>query len=198
MIRNATPPRALGITLVEILIAIMILGIGLISLATLFPIGLLRLREAQRQIRSSYLSESAIADVAARGLFNANSFLYVDLINIQYSLTPWYVSPIRGRYDPLIQDTAYYSANAYDDLTNPGAMPPLQRGDTAYHLLTTRSGAIRLTTATGGSTSLTPSTRTTPRGRPSSGSLPATRPPARRCGPTRMTGASPAPTACSG
>ena len=36
----------------------MILGIGLVSLATLFPIGLLRLREAQRQSRSAFLSES--------------------------------------------------------------------------------------------------------------------------------------------
>ncbi len=48
-----------GITLVEILISIMILGIGLVSLATLFPIGLLRLREAQRQTRSAYLFQSA-------------------------------------------------------------------------------------------------------------------------------------------
>ena len=70
-IRTAAPaPRPAGITLTEIMISIMILGIGLISLATLFPIGLLRLREAQRQTRSAYLSESAAADVAARGLFD--------------------------------------------------------------------------------------------------------------------------------
>lgn len=122
MIRNATLPRARpGITLIEILISVMILGIGLVSLATLFPIGLLRLREAQRQTRSAYLSESATADVAARGLFNASSFLYADLINLQFNLTPWYASPVKGRYDPLIQDTAYYSVNANDDATNPGA-----------------------------------------------------------------------------
>ena len=63
-----------GITLTEILISILILGVGLVSLATLFPIGLLRLREAQRQTRSAYLFESATADVAARGLLNSNSF----------------------------------------------------------------------------------------------------------------------------
>ena len=45
-----------GITLTEILISILIMGVGLVSLATLFPIGLLRLREAQRQTRSAYLS----------------------------------------------------------------------------------------------------------------------------------------------
>ena len=46
MIRHAIGPRRrAGITLTEILISIMILGIGMVSLATLFPIGLLRLRE---------------------------------------------------------------------------------------------------------------------------------------------------------
>ena len=58
----ARAPHSAGITLTEILIAIMILGIGLVSLATLFPIGLLRLRDAQRQTRSAYLLESAASD----------------------------------------------------------------------------------------------------------------------------------------
>ena len=44
-----------GISLTEILIAIMILGIGLVSLATLFPIGLLRIRQAQRYTRTAIL-----------------------------------------------------------------------------------------------------------------------------------------------
>jgi Tfp pilus assembly protein PilV len=45
----AHPSRARsGITLTEILISILIMGVGLISLATLFPIGLLRLRDASR------------------------------------------------------------------------------------------------------------------------------------------------------
>ena len=44
----ASSPRSAGITLTEILISILILGVGLVSLATLFPIGLLRLRDAQR------------------------------------------------------------------------------------------------------------------------------------------------------
>ena len=70
-----------GITLTEILISILILGVGLVSLATLFPIGLLRLREAQRQTRSAYLYESASADVAARGLLKTGSFAYADLLN---------------------------------------------------------------------------------------------------------------------
>ena len=41
--RRAGHRARAGITLTEILISIMILGIGLVSLATLFPIGLMRL-----------------------------------------------------------------------------------------------------------------------------------------------------------
>ena len=50
--RPATRTRA-GITLVEILISILILGVGLVSLATLFPLGLLRLHQASRLTRST-------------------------------------------------------------------------------------------------------------------------------------------------
>ncbi len=51
MIRRGTRGRA-GITLTEILISIMIMGVGLVSLATLFPLGLLRLRAASIRSRS--------------------------------------------------------------------------------------------------------------------------------------------------
>ena len=88
----ASTPRSAGITLTEILISILILGVGLVSLATLFPIGLLRLREAQRQTRSAYLFQSATADVEARGLLNSNSFVYADLLNPPNGFNLWYYS----------------------------------------------------------------------------------------------------------
>ena len=95
MIRRVPKDRS-GITLTEILISIMIMGVGLISLATLFPLGLLRLREASRLSRSTYLTESAGSDMAARNLLTLNSFY----------LSPWYTPPyMPGLYDPLIQDT---------------------------------------------------------------------------------------------
>ena len=101
-----------GITLTEVLISILILGVGLVSLATLFPIGLLRLREAQRQSRSAYLFESATADTAARGLFSTNSFAYADLLNVPPGLPVWFpnsTSPsLPNGYDPLTQDAAAY------------------------------------------------------------------------------------------
>ena len=84
----AGTPRSAGITLTEILISILILGVGLVSLATLFPIGLLRLREAQRQTRSAYLFQSATADVESRGLLSSNSFIAADLLNLPERVQP--------------------------------------------------------------------------------------------------------------
>jgi hypothetical protein len=100
--------RRSGITLTEILIAIMILGVGLVSLATLFPIGLLRLRDAARYSRTKYLVDSAAADGTARALFSSTSFGLMDAINYQYGLPPWYVTPNNPVYSPLIQDTPGY------------------------------------------------------------------------------------------
>ena len=98
-IRQARSGSRAGITLTEILISIMILGIGLVSLAALFPIGLLRLRDAQRQSRSAYLSQSASADLLARGLLTKSSFL-------NSNISPWYFTTT-GFFDPWIQDTPW-------------------------------------------------------------------------------------------
>ena len=118
----AGTPRSAGITLTEILISILILGVGLVSLATLFPIGLLRLREAQRQTRSAYLFQSATADVESRGLFNSNSFIYADLLNPPNGFNLWYCSQVENvEYNPLIQDTPAYGADPF--AVNPNAPP---------------------------------------------------------------------------
>jgi type II secretory pathway pseudopilin PulG len=79
-----------GITLTEILIAILIMGVGLISLATLFPLGLLRLREATRNSRSGLTFESAADDMDARAVLYKPSFRQT-----------WY-----GTRDPFVQDIA--------------------------------------------------------------------------------------------
>ena len=50
MTRRPAGTRA-GITLTEVLISILIMGVGLISLATLFPLGMVRLRAANQQHR---------------------------------------------------------------------------------------------------------------------------------------------------
>ncbi|WP_337173832.1 hypothetical protein [Paludisphaera sp.] len=114
-------PRA-GLTLTEILIGIMIMGVGLISVATLFPIGLLRLREAQRQTRSALLYESAASDMAARSLINTQSFTLANLMNGPAGFGYWYacsVTPftLNGLFDPLIQDAPTYGGDVYSGNT---------------------------------------------------------------------------------
>jgi hypothetical protein len=113
--------RPAGITLTEILIAIMILGVGLVSLATLFPIGLLRLRDANRYTRSAFLTQTAAADATARGLLSSQSFTVADLLNAENGLPLWYPSAISlsGRYNPLTHDTAFYGADPFGAI-NPG------------------------------------------------------------------------------
>ncbi len=117
MIRRGTRARA-GITLTEILISILIMGVGMVSLATLFPLGLLRLRNAARMSRSALFTATATGEAASRNLFNGSSFLLTDPLYatndpLLYRTCPWYVTPfpfIPGtsspddRYDPWIQD----------------------------------------------------------------------------------------------
>jgi len=118
----ASTPRSAGITLTEVLISILILGVGLVSLATLFPIGLLRLRDAQRQTRSAYLFQSATADVESRGLLSSNSFIAADLLNAPNGFNPWYYSGVENvEYNPLVQDTPAYGADPF--AVNPNAPP---------------------------------------------------------------------------
>lgn len=102
------PRRRSGITLTEILISIMILGVGFVSLATLFPLGLLRLRDATRYSRSAVLTESASGDLEARDLLNKSSFLNANMSPWYSAISnPWYAAAAGTprSYDPWVQDT---------------------------------------------------------------------------------------------
>lgn len=104
MIRRTARGRS-GITLTEILISIMILGIGVVSLATLFPLGLIRMRNAQRLTRGAFLVESAQADLGIRNLLSQNSFLG------NQNVAQWFFSATSGQYNPFVQDTPSYGAD---------------------------------------------------------------------------------------
>ncbi len=108
-----------GITLTEVLIAIMILGIGLVSLAALFPVGLSRLRDAARYSRSAYLTQSGATDMSVRGLLIKKSFFLADYLNSGF-YPFWYTTPANGgaaAYDPFTQDTPMYGGNTVDPNT---------------------------------------------------------------------------------
>ncbi len=99
--RTRSRPRS-GITLIEILISILIMGIGVISIATLFPLGLLRLRNAQRLTRGAYLVESATADLGSRNLLAPSTF---------FRVSPWYFTSTSGPYHVMYQDTPTYGGD---------------------------------------------------------------------------------------
>jgi type II secretory pathway pseudopilin PulG len=121
--------RRSGITLTEILIAIMILGVGITAIATLFPLGLLRLRDAARYSRTAYLTQSAASDMEARGLLNKESFFFADALNLKAGDPQWYFAPgtfaagLPGNYDPFTQDTDFYGGESV--LPNPNPPPPV-------------------------------------------------------------------------
>ncbi len=120
MIRRSARHGRAGITLVEILISIMILGIGVISLATLFPIGMVRMRNAQRYTRSAFLFESAAADLGARDLLNTSSFVNTPINPGLAGNTSntvgfnWYFTTISGYYNPWVQDTPGFGKDWYN------------------------------------------------------------------------------------
>lgn len=92
-----------GITLTEILIGILILGVGMPSLMTLFVYGMVNARAATRYSRSRFLAQSAFADTRARNLLTKRSFYD------NPATAPWYTKPIAVRtYDPWVQDTPAY------------------------------------------------------------------------------------------
>src|SRR4051812_18031109 len=105
-----------GITLTEILISIMIMGVGMVSLATLFPLGLLRIREANRMSRSALLAESAFADMSARNLLSKESFLNPLLNPFRTPLLPNPSIPYPAQ-DPWLIDTPAFGQSAYDPST---------------------------------------------------------------------------------
>ncbi len=136
----------------------MILGVGLVSLATLFPIGLLRMRDAARYSRTKILVDSAGSDGTARALLTPTSFGsgvgsggtpsgvgLMDAINFQYQLPTWWWDPNVGAdWNPLVQDTAFYgdvpSSGLGANSSNSGgyglpfAYDPLWRYQTPPHI----------------------------------------------------------------
>lgn len=117
---NLTVSPRRGVTMTEVLIAIMILGIGMTSLMTLFPIGLMKIREARRNNRASLLAENVASDLKTRDLLNRYSFaatLSATGLTGGTLFDPWSVD-VQALADPA----AYKAGNvvSIDNSTNLG------------------------------------------------------------------------------
>jgi prepilin-type N-terminal cleavage/methylation domain-containing protein len=62
--------RRTGVTLVEVLVAIFVMGIGLMALLTLFPIGMLRMAQAIRDSRSAEAGDTAYSILLMQDIRN--------------------------------------------------------------------------------------------------------------------------------
>jgi hypothetical protein len=117
-----------GISMMEILIGIMVLGIGVISLATLFPIGLLKMKRAVNDVRGTVLARSALSEVRIRNLLAppfGPAFDTTATTRSYFSAypAPWTpTAPTIGRGMPVIIDPLWMIQS-----------PPSVRNLDAYH-----------------------------------------------------------------
>ncbi len=159
---EASRNRRRGVTMTEVLIAIMILGIGMTSLMTLFPIGLMKLRDARRNNRSSLLAENVASDLKTRDLLNRYSFASTlnaaGLVPTGMHFDPWshdiqalydtanasniiqihspsgYGIPIVCCYDPLFfSNLVYTQSPAFPNVLQPQLANPNLRFGRAFN-----------------------------------------------------------------
>src|SRR2546426_178514 len=64
-----------GVTLTEILIAIFVMGVGLIALVGLFPLGILSVRQANLDTRASILARSARETISLMGMLRSPTII---------------------------------------------------------------------------------------------------------------------------
>lgn len=80
-----------GVTLTEILFAILVMGVGLLSVLSLFPIGLLNVARAVQLSRAGAYASAALGDLQVQGLLHEERYRF---------------GPVNGPLspDPLLQD----------------------------------------------------------------------------------------------
>src|SRR6267378_1692422 len=102
MRNNPTAIQRTGVTLTEVLVAIFVMGIGLLSLLVLFPLGALQMARAIRDQRVTHCGANASA------IANFWSIPTDPTVNAQYSTaltgTPALPAPTSGPSWPVIVD----------------------------------------------------------------------------------------------
>ena len=93
-----------GFTLIEIGLAIFILGIGLISMMAMFPVGVDSMKKVAQYSNAAILSESAISELIEKDIFNDNDIMGTLTASQTFTYTDAY--PINNKdQNRLFQDS---------------------------------------------------------------------------------------------
>jgi prepilin-type N-terminal cleavage/methylation domain-containing protein len=98
---SARSGRRDGVSLLEVLVAIFIMGIGLLALLTLFPLGALELAQSIRDDRAGQIANSASALSLAGEELLARTREFVMISALQGSADPKTALVLRGDYGKL-------------------------------------------------------------------------------------------------
>lgn len=110
----AASSRRHGITLLEVLAAIFIIGIGLLALLTLFPIGALQMAQAIKDDRAGQAAADAVAwsEAGKELLGRTREFVLVSARN--GSTDPTIVASLQADYGDLSEQAAVVEAELRD------------------------------------------------------------------------------------
>ncbi|MBZ0110328.1 MAG: type II secretion system GspH family protein [Candidatus Scalindua rubra] len=93
-----------GFTLIEICIAILILGVGLISMLTIFPIGVDSVKKVTQYSNAAVLVESAISELIEKNIFTDTDIMGTLTASQTYTYTDAYPLNLKDQ-DRLFQDS---------------------------------------------------------------------------------------------
>lgn len=101
-----------GITLLEVLISMFIMTVGLLSVASLVPLGKVQQARADKAVRSSACGRSAFREISIHGILNPNLWSLSHIADPNNFTN--YESPKDSRvYDPA-SDTFRFTVNRFD------------------------------------------------------------------------------------
>jgi hypothetical protein len=106
--------RRAGVTLIEVLAAIFITGVGLLALLTLFPLGALALAQAIKDDRTAAVAQGAVAlgQTGSALVSDTGSFVMVSLA--ARKADPQVAAALRERYEALDGSAAELEAALID------------------------------------------------------------------------------------
>jgi hypothetical protein len=121
--------RRTGTTLVEVLVAIFVMAIGLLTLLTLFPLGALSMSQAIKDSRTAQAAANATSYAAARGLRNDDKVVY------EYD-------PQAGNKPPYKRDVFREALPRNADGSQNTNMPLMADGNPSYPVLVDPQGYL--------------------------------------------------------